>query len=109
MTVSLFKYHCALRVDGTIVSRYGKFSEDLLEEIFDTTGNEPAVFPVRFTFITVNNWRDIIAQLFVLRNIKRYKILIRENFIILVKRKKKLSNTLHIASVADMGEHTVYT
>ena len=55
MTVSLFKYHCALRVDGTIVSRYGKFSEDLLEEIFDTTGNEPAVFPVRFIFITVNN------------------------------------------------------
>ena len=127
MTVSLFKYHCALRVDGTIVSRYGKFSEDLLEEIFDTTGNEAAVFPVRFIFITVNNWRDIIAQLFVLRNIKRYKILIRENFIILIKRKKKLSNTLHIApdgefifwdliihktlkqSVADMVEHTVNT
>ena len=96
MTISLFKYHCALREDGTIVSTYGKFSEDLLEEIFDTIGNEPAVFPFRFIFITVNNSRDITAQLFVLRNIKRYKVLIRENFIILIKRKKKLSNTLHI-------------
>ena len=97
MALPLFKYHCALRVDGTIVSTYGEFSEDLLEEIFDTIGNEPAVFPFRFIFITVNNSRDITAQLFVLRNIKRYKVLIRENFIILIKRKKKLSNTLHIA------------
>ena len=94
MTVSLFKYHCALREDGTIVSTYGEFSEDLLEEIFDTIGNEPAVFPFRFIFITVNNSR---TQLFVLRNIKSYKVLIRENFIILIKRKKKLSNTLDIA------------
>ena len=92
MTVSLFKYHCALRVDGTIVSRYGKFSEDLLEEIFDTTGNEPAVFPVRFIFITVNNSRDYLFL-----ETKRYKVLICENFIILMKRKKKLSNTLHVA------------
>ena len=97
MTISLFKYHCALREDGTIASTYEKFSEDLLEKFFDTIGNEPAVFPFRFIFITVNNSRDITAQLFVLRNIKRYKVLIRENFIILIKRKKKLSNTLHIA------------
>ena len=55
MTISLFKYHCALREDGTIVSTYGEFSEDLLEEIFDTIGNEPAVFPFRFIFIPVNN------------------------------------------------------
>ena len=86
MTVSLFKYHCALRENGTIVSTYEKFSEDLLEEIFDTIGNEPAVFPFRFIFITVNNLRDITAQLFVLRNKKKYKVLIRENFIILIKR-----------------------
>ena len=97
MTISLFKYHCALREDGTIVSTYGEFSEDLIEEILDATGNEPAAFPFRFIFITVNNSRDAIAQLFVLRNIKRYKVMIRENFIILIKRKKKLSNTLHIA------------
>ena len=97
MALSLFKYHCALREDRTIVSTYGKFSEDLLEEMFDTTGNKPAVFPFRFIFITVNNSRDIIAQLFVLRNIKRYKVFIRENVIILIKRKNKLSNTLHIA------------
>ena len=97
MTISLFKYHCALREDGTIVSMYGGFSDELLEEIFDTIGNEPVVFPFRFIFITVNNSRDITAQLFVLRNIKRYKVLIRENFIILIKRKKQLSNTLHIA------------
>ena len=96
MTISLFDYHCALREDETIVSTYGEFSEDLLEEIFDTIGNEPAVFPFRFIFITVNNSRDITAQLFVLRNIKRYKVLICGNFIILIKRKKKLSNTLHI-------------
>ena len=97
MTISLFKYHCTLREDGTIVSTCGEFSEGLLEENFDTIGNEPAVFPFRFIFITVNNSRDIIAQLFVLRNIKRYKVMIREKFIILIKRKKKLSNTLHIA------------
>ena len=96
MTISLFKDHCALREDGTIVSTYGKFSEDLLKEILDTTGNEPAVFPFRFIFITVNNSRDITAQVFVLRNIKRYKVFIRENFITLIKRKKKLSNTLPI-------------
>ena len=97
MTLSLFKCHCALREDGTIVSTYGKFSEDLLEEIFDTIGNEPAVFPFRFIFITVNNSRDIIAQLFALRNMKRCKVFICENFIILIKRKKNLSNILHIA------------
>ena len=97
MTISLFKYHRALRKDGTIVSTYEKFSEDLLEEIFDTIGNEPTVFPFTFIFITVNNSRDITAQLFVLRNKKRYKVLIRENFIILIKRKTKLPNTLHIA------------
>ena len=97
MTVSLFKYHCALREDGTIISTYGEFFEDLIEEIFDTIENETAVFPFRFIFITVNNSRDIIAQLFVLRKINRYKVMIRENFIILIKRRKKLSNTLHIA------------
>ena len=69
----------------------------MLEEILDPIGNEPVVFPFRFIFITVNNSRDITAQLFVLRNIKTCKILIRENFIILIKRKKKLRNTLHIA------------
>ena len=39
-----------------------------------------------------------IERLLVLRNIKRYKVMIRENFIILIKRKKKFSNTLHIAT-----------
>ena len=97
MAILLFKCHCASREDGTIVSAYGKFSEDLLKETFDTIENEPAMFPFRFIFITVNNARDITAQLFVLRNKKRYKVLIRENFIILIKRKKKLPNTLHIA------------
>ena len=97
MTISLFKYLCALREDGTIVSTHGEFSEDLIEEILDAIGNEPAVFPFRFIFSTVNNSRDVIAQVFVLRNIKRYKVIIREKFIILIKRKKKLSNALHIA------------
>ena len=69
----------------------------MFEEIFDTTGNESAVFPFRFKFIAINNSRDVTAQLFVLRNIKRYKVFIRENFIILIKRKKKLSKTVHIA------------
>ena len=85
-----------LREDGTIVSTHGEFSEDLIEENFDTIGNEPAVFPFRFIFITANNSRDTIAQLFVLRNIKRYKVLIRENFLILFNC-KKLSSSLHIA------------
>ena len=92
MAISLFKHYCTLREAGTIVSTYGKFSEDLLEEIFNTTGNEPAVFPFRFIFITVNNSRDYLFL-----ETKRYKVLICENFIILMKRKKKLSNTLHIA------------
>ena len=65
----------------------------MLEEIFDTIGNKPAVFPFRFIFITFNDSRIIIAQL----KIKRYKVVIRENFIILIKHKKNLLNTLHIA------------
>ena len=97
MTISLLKYDCELREDGTILSIDGEFPDELLEEIFDTIGNKPAVFPFRFIFITVNNSRDIIAQLYVLRNIKRYKVFIREIFIVLIERKKKLSNTLHIA------------
>ena len=97
MNISLFKYHFALREDGAIVNTCGEFSEDLIKEIFDTIGNEPAIFPSRFAFSTVNNSSDIIAQLFVIRNIKRYKLMTRENFIILIKCKKKLSNTLHIA------------
>ena len=48
-------------------------------------------------FITVNNQSDTMAQLFVLRNTKRYKVMNREDFIILIKRKKNLLNTLHIA------------
>ena len=44
MTISLFKYHCALREDGTIVNTYGEFSEHLVEQILDTVGNEPAYF-----------------------------------------------------------------
>ena len=63
--------------DEKIVSTYWEFSEDLLEEIFDTIGNEPALFRFRIIFIIVHNSRDIIAQLFVLRKIKRYKALIR--------------------------------
>ena len=77
--------------------RTGSSLKICLKKFFDTIGNKPAVFPFRFIFITVNNSRDITAQLFVLRNKKRYKVLIRENFIILIKRKKKLPNTLHIA------------
>lgn len=64
MAISLFKQHCALREDGTILNTYGEFSEDLLENFFDTIGNEPAVFQFRFILITVNNSTDVIAQLF---------------------------------------------
>ena len=85
MTISLFKYHCSLREDGAVVSTYGEFSDELLKEIFDTIGNEQQYFHLG------------LYSLFVLRNIKRYKVFIRENFIILIKCKKKLSNTLHIA------------
>ena len=64
MAISLFKQHCALREDGTILNTYGEFSEDLLEKFFNTIGNEPVVFQFRFIFITVNNSTDVIAQLF---------------------------------------------
>ena len=74
-----------------------EISDELLEEILDTIGNEPAVLPFRFIFITVNNSIYIIAQLLALRNIKRYKVFIHENAIILIKRKKNLSNILHLA------------
>ena len=74
-----------------------EISDELLEEILDTIANEPAVLPFRFIFITVNNSIYIIAQLLALRNIKRYKVFIHENVIILIKRKKNLSNILHIA------------
>ena len=97
MAISLFKYHCALREDATFVSNYGEFSENLFEQIFDTVGNEPAVFPFRFIFVTINNSSDITAQLFTLRNMNRYKVMICKDFIILIKRKKKVLNTLHNA------------
>ena len=88
MTISLSKYHCVLREDVAIVSAYKEFSDELFEEIFDAIGNEPAVSPFKFIFTAVNNSRDIIAQVFVLTNIKRYKVFIHENFITLIKRKK---------------------
>ena len=78
----LFKYHYALREGGTVLSTYREFFQYLLDEIFDTIGNELAAFPFRFIFITVPDSKDITAQLFFLRNIKRYKVMIRENFII---------------------------
>ena len=31
LTISLFKYHCALREKETFLSTYGEFSEDLLK------------------------------------------------------------------------------
>ena len=65
--------------------------------MFDSIGNEPAVFLFRFIFVTMNNSSDITAQLFGLRNIKRYKVMIQKDFIILIKSKRKLSNTLHNA------------
>ena len=73
-----------------------------LYQIFDSIGKEPAVCPFRFIFVTVDNASDIRAQLLVLRNIKRYNVMIREDFIILIKRKKKLSNTLHIVSFGEI-------
>ena len=66
-----------------------------MKQIFDTIGNETGVFPFRFIFVIINNSSDTTAQLFALRNIKRYKVMIRKDFIILIKRKKKLSSTLH--------------
>ena len=65
MTISLSKYHCALREDGTLVSTCGEFSEILFEQIFDIIGNDLAVFPFRFIFVTINNSSDITAQLFI--------------------------------------------
>ena len=86
-----------MRENGTFVSTYHDFTDELLQEIYETIGDEPAVFPFRFVFVPTETLDDIFAQLFVLRNIKRYKVWMRENFIILRKRKQKLTNTLHIA------------
>ena len=97
MIISLFKYHCELQEDRTFVSAYGEFSEDLVEKMFDTIGNEPVVFPFRFIFAAIDNSSDITGQLFDLRNMKRCKVTIRIYFIILIEGRKKLSNTLYNA------------
>ena len=41
------------------VSIYAEFAEDLLEQIFDTIGNEPTLFLFRFMSIAVNSFSDI--------------------------------------------------
>jgi len=69
MTISLFKYNCALREDGKIYSTYGEFNEELYNDVIETIGNEPAVFPIRFVFVPVNHLDGVMAQLFVLRHI----------------------------------------
>ena len=89
MTISSLKYHCCLRENGSFVSTYGDFTDELLQEIYETIGDEPARFPFRFIFVPTEDLDDIYAQLFVLRNIKRNKVWICENFMILRKRKEK--------------------
>ena len=98
MPFSIKKYRCALREDGTINSTYGEFSKHLYEEILNTIANEPAVFPVKFIFVPVHDLHEVAVQSFVLLNVKKFKSLVRENFVILIKRKKKISSTLlHVA------------
>ena len=51
----------------------------------EVLGNEPVTFLLKFTFCIVN-----MAQLLILRNIMRYKVIVSENFILLVKRQKRV-------------------
>ena len=88
MTISLYKYKCQLNIDGSIVSTF-HINEQLYDEIMDALANQPAVFPVRFTFCRVNKLDGIMAQLLILRNVKRYKVIVRENFILLIRRKNR--------------------
>ena len=88
MRISLYKYKCQLNIDGSIVSTF-HINEQLYDEIMDALANQPAVFPVRFTFCRVNKLDGIMAQLLILRNVKRYKVIVRENFILLIRRKNR--------------------
>ena len=94
MTISSLKYHCCLRRNGIFVTTYDNFTDSIIQDVFETIGDEPAEFPFRFVFVPIMDWEDMSVQLFVCRHINRYKVWVRQNFIILRKRKQKLSNTL---------------
>ena len=91
----MIMYRCSVREDGTLISIYNQFTEDILQEIFETIQHEPAVFPFRFLFVPTNNFDPVMAQIFLLRHIRRYKFLISENFMILVKRNRRLRTMPH--------------
>ena len=97
MTICMYRYNCALREDGKIYSSYGEFNEDLYSDIVEAIGNEPAIFPLRFIFVPIDDTDFITVQLFVLRNVKKFKVMVRDKFVILIKRKKRRSSTLHVA------------
>ena len=90
------KFHCSIRENGTLVSEYEHFTEEILQEILETIGNEPAVFPYRFWFVPTNNLDPLMQQLFLYRHIRRYKFLISENFILLIKRRRRLRTMPHL-------------
>ena len=50
MTKCLFKYHCVLRKDGTFVSTYGEFSEDLVKVLIPLEMRQ-GYFHLRFSGI----------------------------------------------------------
>ena len=44
----------------------------------DAIGEEHAIFPFKFIFCSINKFDGIIAQLSVLRHMKRYRIINRK-------------------------------
>ena len=85
----MYRYNCALREDGKIYSSYGEFNEDLYSGIVEAIGNEPAIFPLRFIFVPIDDTDFITVQLFVLRNVKKFKVIVRGKFVNTDKKKEK--------------------
>ena len=88
MTISLYKHKSYLNEDGSIVSTCN-ISPETNEKIIEALGNEPAIFPLKFTFCLVNKFDGIMAQLLILRNVKRCNVIVREDFILLVKKQNE--------------------
>ena len=86
MNVSLSKFTDILREYGTLLSTY------VLFDLIDAIGEEVAIFSFKLIFYNVNKFDSKMAQLLILRQVKRHKIINRSNFLILIKRKKEVSD-----------------
>ena len=99
---SSLKHHCTVSETGVLTSTYEHFTDEILQEILEVIGNEPAVFPYRFLFVPTTTFDSLMTQLFLFRHIRRYKVLISQNFMILVKRRRRLRNMPHLLANGEL-------